>query len=418
MVDATGRRRADVKVRDGLIVEVGEGLDGRKVLDADGCIVAPGLVDLHAHLREPGHGGGRDHRDRGPGRGPGRLHRGRGHAQHRAGHRLGRRRAPGARPRRPVVLRRAPGGRHHRRAGPGAAGAAGRDGRARACASSPTTARRAGRPPHAPGPGVRVGPRRHPGPALRGRGAGRRGAHARGRVVEPPRHPRHPGRGRGADGDARHRPGPAHRRRRALPAPVDGRVGRHGAARPRRRACRSPPRRPPTTSPSPTPRSPPTTRCSRSTRRCARTPTWPPSRPAWPTAPSTPSPPTTPPRAGGEGGAVRPGAAGHARAGDGPGPRAHRARPADRAGAGPVLVAAGPHRRAHRPARRPAGRGPPRQPVRHRPGGGVGGRARAPGQPQPQHALRRAQAHRARCATRCCGASPSSSTARPSDDPR
>ncbi|MBV8960525.1 MAG: dihydroorotase [Actinobacteria bacterium] len=54
MVDATGRRRADVKVRNGVVVEVGEDLDGRRVLDADGCVVAPGLVDLHTHLREPG----------------------------------------------------------------------------------------------------------------------------------------------------------------------------------------------------------------------------------------------------------------------------------------------------------------------------------------------------------------------------
>jgi dihydroorotase len=54
VVDATGERLADVLVRDGIVAEVGEGLDGERVLDAGGCIVAPGLVDLHAHLREPG----------------------------------------------------------------------------------------------------------------------------------------------------------------------------------------------------------------------------------------------------------------------------------------------------------------------------------------------------------------------------
>jgi dihydroorotase len=54
VVDATGRRSADVLVRDGVIAEVGPGLDGDTVLDASGCLVAPGLVDLHAHLREPG----------------------------------------------------------------------------------------------------------------------------------------------------------------------------------------------------------------------------------------------------------------------------------------------------------------------------------------------------------------------------
>ncbi len=54
MVDATGARRADVAVRAGKVAAVGEGLDGGPVLDASGCAVAPGLVDLHTHLREPG----------------------------------------------------------------------------------------------------------------------------------------------------------------------------------------------------------------------------------------------------------------------------------------------------------------------------------------------------------------------------
>jgi dihydroorotase len=57
VVDATGVRRADVVVREGDIAAVGEALDppGEAfVLDASGCMVAPGLVDLHAHLRQPG----------------------------------------------------------------------------------------------------------------------------------------------------------------------------------------------------------------------------------------------------------------------------------------------------------------------------------------------------------------------------
>ena len=57
VVDAAGRRRADVLVDDGRIVAVGD--DGSAqgadtVLDAGGCVVAPGLVDLHSHLRQPG----------------------------------------------------------------------------------------------------------------------------------------------------------------------------------------------------------------------------------------------------------------------------------------------------------------------------------------------------------------------------
>jgi dihydroorotase len=57
VVDAGGRRRADVRVVDGTVVEVAEGIaarSGAAVLDAGGCLVAPGLVDLHTHLRQPG----------------------------------------------------------------------------------------------------------------------------------------------------------------------------------------------------------------------------------------------------------------------------------------------------------------------------------------------------------------------------
>src|SRR5439155_12109151 len=57
VVDATGSRRADVGVRDGVVTGVGEGVDvpaRARVLDAGGCVVAPGLVDLHSHLRQPG----------------------------------------------------------------------------------------------------------------------------------------------------------------------------------------------------------------------------------------------------------------------------------------------------------------------------------------------------------------------------
>ncbi len=57
VVDATGSRVADVLVADGRVVDIGPDLatpDGARVLDAGGCVVAPGLVDLHAHLRQPG----------------------------------------------------------------------------------------------------------------------------------------------------------------------------------------------------------------------------------------------------------------------------------------------------------------------------------------------------------------------------
>ncbi len=46
----------DVRIRDGHVAEVGAGLAAGddRVVDAAGCVLVPGLVDLRAHLREPG----------------------------------------------------------------------------------------------------------------------------------------------------------------------------------------------------------------------------------------------------------------------------------------------------------------------------------------------------------------------------
>ena len=51
-----GADPTDLLVRDGRIAEIGPGLSaaGGTVLDADGLVALPGLVDLHTHLREPG----------------------------------------------------------------------------------------------------------------------------------------------------------------------------------------------------------------------------------------------------------------------------------------------------------------------------------------------------------------------------
>lgn len=51
-----GGPAADLLIRDGVIAGIGSGLDGADalVVDADGLIALPGLVDLHTHLREPG----------------------------------------------------------------------------------------------------------------------------------------------------------------------------------------------------------------------------------------------------------------------------------------------------------------------------------------------------------------------------
>jgi len=54
---ASGRDEvADVLVEDGRVARVGRELvaNGARVIDAGGLVVAPGFVDLHTHLREPG----------------------------------------------------------------------------------------------------------------------------------------------------------------------------------------------------------------------------------------------------------------------------------------------------------------------------------------------------------------------------
>jgi len=49
-----GEDPTDVLLDGALIAAIGSGLDGDEVLDGGGCVLLPGLVDLHTHLREPG----------------------------------------------------------------------------------------------------------------------------------------------------------------------------------------------------------------------------------------------------------------------------------------------------------------------------------------------------------------------------
>ena len=54
-----GMAEVDVHVRNGTIAAVGPALGGHpgddvEIVDASGCLVGPGFVDLHTHLREPG----------------------------------------------------------------------------------------------------------------------------------------------------------------------------------------------------------------------------------------------------------------------------------------------------------------------------------------------------------------------------
>ena len=51
LIDGTGSpgRRADVGVRDGRIAEIGDRVTAARELDASGCVVAPGFIDIHTH---------------------------------------------------------------------------------------------------------------------------------------------------------------------------------------------------------------------------------------------------------------------------------------------------------------------------------------------------------------------------------
>lgn len=54
IVTADGESSGDIRIRDGSIAEIGDGLDGDTVIECGGAWIGPGFVDLHAHLREPG----------------------------------------------------------------------------------------------------------------------------------------------------------------------------------------------------------------------------------------------------------------------------------------------------------------------------------------------------------------------------
>lgn len=62
VVDGSGRpgRRADVGIAGGRVAEIGGRLTGRRAVDADGLVLAPGFIDMHSHsdlalLTDPEH---------------------------------------------------------------------------------------------------------------------------------------------------------------------------------------------------------------------------------------------------------------------------------------------------------------------------------------------------------------------------
>jgi dihydroorotase len=57
VVTADGLRRLDLALEGGTVTALAESIEaaaGATVLDAAGCLIGPGLVDLHTHLRQPG----------------------------------------------------------------------------------------------------------------------------------------------------------------------------------------------------------------------------------------------------------------------------------------------------------------------------------------------------------------------------
>jgi dihydroorotase len=56
IIDQVGERSGDVMIdhESGLIAQVGPDLQADRAIDVSGCIITPGFVDLHVHLRQPG----------------------------------------------------------------------------------------------------------------------------------------------------------------------------------------------------------------------------------------------------------------------------------------------------------------------------------------------------------------------------
>ncbi|MBD3810447.1 MAG: dihydroorotase [Sulfuricurvum sp.] len=50
--DINGERRADVRIEEGVIQEIGENLGGSDIFDAKGCYLIPGLVDTDVRLKD------------------------------------------------------------------------------------------------------------------------------------------------------------------------------------------------------------------------------------------------------------------------------------------------------------------------------------------------------------------------------
>lgn len=57
LIDGETDRMGDLLILDGRIVKIADKLDcpADETVDVGGCVVMPGLVDMHVHLRDPGY---------------------------------------------------------------------------------------------------------------------------------------------------------------------------------------------------------------------------------------------------------------------------------------------------------------------------------------------------------------------------
>ena len=223
VLDQSGERRADVAIEDGCVVEVAPSLDGDVTLDASDCMVAPGLVDLHVHLREPG----REEAET--------IETGSRAAA------LGGFTAVVAMPntepaqdslaviefvraqaRRGRTVRRTPRGLHHHQSRRCRAGAVRRARRRRRAPVHRRRQWRTGSATDAARAGIRPCPRHHAGAALRGRIADQRCGDARGFVLRSSWPARLACNRGGVDGAPRHRVVASHRCAGSSVAPFDG----------------------------------------------------------------------------------------------------------------------------------------------------------------------------------------------------
>ena len=56
IVNADGRKNADLLIEDGKIAKIAENIaENCETIEANGAYLLPGMVDLHCHLRDPGY---------------------------------------------------------------------------------------------------------------------------------------------------------------------------------------------------------------------------------------------------------------------------------------------------------------------------------------------------------------------------